>query len=150
MKKPVFTKLLQICMVVDDLEAYIKRYEEDYGIGPWTVIECNKDNISDMTVMGKKLDFAMRVAVCDFANTQFELLQPTDDNNLFMDFLKKHGPGLHHVAFDTQGYDQTIEGLAARGYEVIQSGVDGTGLTFSYVDLNKDLGMVVELYKQPE
>ena len=37
MKKPAFTDTMQIGIVVRDLDATIRRSEEDYGIGPWVV-----------------------------------------------------------------------------------------------------------------
>jgi hypothetical protein len=36
MREPVFNETLQLGIVVRDLEATVRRYEDDYGIGPWT------------------------------------------------------------------------------------------------------------------
>ena len=33
-----FDKFLQIGIIVEDVEAAVKRYEEQYGIGPWNII----------------------------------------------------------------------------------------------------------------
>lgn len=150
MQKPVFTKLLQICVVVDDIDAYMKRYNDEYGIGPWIVLNFNKDTVSGMTVNGKREDYSMKLALCEFLNVQWELIQPTSDNSIYAEFLKKNGPGLHHVAFDTQGYKQAMKDLASRGFEEIQGGTDLGGMHFSYLDLTKDLGLIVELYDRPD
>lgn len=150
MRKPVFTKLTQVCVVVDDIDAYMKRYNDDYGIGPWIVLNFNKDTVSNMTVRGKRMDYSMKLALCDSLNVQWELVEPTDDNSTYADFLKKHGPGIQHVSFDTQGYEQAMEDLAARGCKVVQGGVDSGGMAFSYVDLTKDLGFIVELFNPPK
>ena len=37
MIKPVFTETMQLGIVVRDLDAAIRRYVDDYGIGPWQV-----------------------------------------------------------------------------------------------------------------
>jgi methylmalonyl-CoA/ethylmalonyl-CoA epimerase len=35
MREPVFNETVQLGIVVRDLEATVRRYEDDYGIGPW-------------------------------------------------------------------------------------------------------------------
>ncbi|HWQ79469.1 MAG TPA: VOC family protein [Anaerovoracaceae bacterium] len=151
MKKPVFTKLTQACVVVDDLDAYMKRYHDEYGIGPWIVLNFNSETVSDMVVRGKPVNYSMKLALCDALNVQLEIIEPTDDNSVYAEFLKAHGPGLHHLSFDTQGYDQVIEDLASRGIkETFQGGIDAGGMRFTYMDLTKELGFVVELFNPPE
>lgn len=151
MKKPAFSKIAQISIVVDDLDGYIKRFNDDYGIGPWTVMNFDKNNTKDMTVKGKRVDYSMKLALCDALNVQLELIEPTDDNSVYAEFLKKNGPGLHHLCLEPQSYHQIIEDLAVRGIkETFLGGVDSGGMQFTYMDLTKDLGLVVELLNPPE
>ena len=35
MREPVFNETVQLGIVVRDLEATVRRYEDDYGVGPW-------------------------------------------------------------------------------------------------------------------
>jgi methylmalonyl-CoA/ethylmalonyl-CoA epimerase len=35
MREPVLNETVQLGIVVRDLEATVRRYEDDYGIGPW-------------------------------------------------------------------------------------------------------------------
>jgi len=35
MREPVFDETVQLRIVVRDLEATVRRYENEYGIGPW-------------------------------------------------------------------------------------------------------------------
>jgi hypothetical protein len=37
MREPVFNETLQLGIVVRDLEATMRRYVDDFGIGPWEV-----------------------------------------------------------------------------------------------------------------
>ena len=39
MQKPVITETMQIGIVVRNLDAAVRRYENDYGIGPWEAHE---------------------------------------------------------------------------------------------------------------
>ena len=38
-REPVFTETMQIGIVVRDLDATLRRYVDDYGIGPWQILE---------------------------------------------------------------------------------------------------------------
>jgi methylmalonyl-CoA/ethylmalonyl-CoA epimerase len=42
--KPLFEKVLQIAMVVEDCDEAVKKWADDYGIGPWKIYEFNPAN----------------------------------------------------------------------------------------------------------
>lgn len=141
-----FTKLLQIGIVVDDLEKYMKKYTDDYGIGPWNVHDFNDKTVTERTVHGASADYRMRLALCDFLNVQWELIEPYHGESIYTEFLEEHGPGIHHVAMATSGtHDETIDLMKSRGVEVNQTGNYG-GMGYSYLDLVSELGIVVEIY----
>jgi len=152
MKKPVFEKLTQVGVVVDDIYAYIKRYNDDYGIGPWVILHFDKKNTRDMIIKGKHENFEIRLALCNCLNVQWELIQPLSDNGTYAEFLKKNGPGIHHVCMEpAEGYQRIREILAERGFsETLIGGTDSGDMQFAYVDLTEDLGFVVELMNSPE
>ena len=152
MKKPVFDSVIQISIVVDDLDAYMKRYNDDYGIGPWTIVKYDKSNANRMTVRGESRDFAIRLALCDCLNVQWELIQPMEENGPFAEFLKTRGPGIHHLCIEpAEGYAKTREFLAGRGYaEALVGGFNAGNREFAYMDLTSDLGFVLEIVNPPE
>jgi hypothetical protein len=152
MKKPVFDKVTQISVVVDDISAYIQRYNDDYGIGPWQVLRFDKSNTRDMVVKGAPEAFEIMLAICDCLNVQWELIQPLSENGSYAEFLRNHGPGLHHVCMrPAEGYERIRRILAERGYaETLIGGKDAGGMEFAYVDLTEDLGFIVELMNPPE
>ena len=39
MREPSFTETLQIGIVVPDLDAAMRSYVDDHGIGPWEIVE---------------------------------------------------------------------------------------------------------------
>jgi len=145
-KKPVFTNILQIGTVVKDCDATVRKFADDYGIGPWNIYEFNPDTVSDMIIEGKPVNYAMRLALCNIGNVQWEIIQPKDDISLYARFLKEHGEGLHHVAFDTENYEETVEFYKKKGKPVFQGGT-WKGLTYTYLDSLNDLGIVAEIYK---
>lgn len=144
--KPVFDKVLQVGLVVKSCDEAVRRYADGYGIGPWKIYEFNPDTVSDMIIRGKHVDYAMRLALCDIGSVQWEMIEPKDDRSLYAEFLKEHGEGLHHIAFGCQDYDKTMEFFRAMGKDVFQGGT-WSGMTYTYLDSRKDLGVIAEIYK---
>lgn len=143
MSKQIFTKVLQVGIIVDDVEAFIKKYEEDYGIGPWEVKYYNKENTK---VHQEEKQFSIKVGFANLDNVQFELIEPQDETSVYAQFLRENGPGLHHIALDTNGHDEVCQEMEKRGVPVIHSGESQRG-TFTYLDLRKELGFIGEIYK---
>jgi hypothetical protein len=130
---------------------YVRRYNDVYGIGPWILLDFNPDTVKNMIVRGQRVDYSMKLALCDSLNVQLELIEPTSDNSIYYEFLQQNGPGLHHISMETQGFNQIMEDLASRGIkEVFQGGLDSGGMEFAYMDLTKETGFIVELFNKPD
>lgn len=145
--KKYFKKFMQVGLVVDDLRAFIKRYEDDFGIGPWEVIEFTPALMPGMTVNGKVKDIRMKIAFCRSLGTELELIEPISES-IYMDWLRQHGPGIHHVAFVLNDYDRIMSDLAAKGKKPLMEVLDGSkSRGFAYVDMTPELGTILELHK---
>ena len=145
--KKYFEKFFQVGIIVDNVDAFVKRYDNDFGIGPWDVIEFTPALMSGMTVDGKVQDIRMKIAFCRSFGTELELIQPISES-IYMDWLRQHGPGLHHVAFVLNDYDTIMSDLQAKGKKPLMEVLDGTkSHGFAYVDLVKELGFILELHK---
>jgi hypothetical protein len=48
MREPIFTETLQIAIVVRDLEATMRTYVEEYGIGPWEIYDFCTDDVAPL------------------------------------------------------------------------------------------------------
>ena len=46
-REAVFTETMQIGIVVRDLDATLRRYVDDFGIGPWQVQEFDPESAKD-------------------------------------------------------------------------------------------------------
>ena len=148
MPEPVFTETLQIAMVVRDLDATMRTYVHEYGIGPWEIYEFNPDTVADMTKDGQPVATAFRLAVTMVGSVQWELIQPLDDESMYAEFLATKGEGLHHVAVATPDYEGTRDALVAKGRRVLQSGLYN-GVSFSYLSTDEDLGVITEIFNWP-
>jgi len=148
-KKGLFNQVLQVAVVVKDLEEAMKNYWDKWGIGPWNVYTFDPNTVKDMILRGRREDYAMKLALAEIGNVQWELIQPLDDKSIYADFLKEHGEGLHHVALGVESYEEAMKLAEEKGVGVIQGGT-WFGFTYTYLDTRKDLATIVELYNQPE
>ena len=63
MREPVFTETMQVALVVRDLEAALRTYVHEYGIGPWAIYEFNPETVEDMVKDGEPAEYAFRLAL---------------------------------------------------------------------------------------
>jgi Glyoxalase/Bleomycin resistance protein/Dioxygenase superfamily len=85
-REPVFNETLQLGIVVRDLEATIRRYVDDYGIGPWEVYEFDAGKAEDFREYGQPVERSWRLAVATFGQVQWELIEPLDEESVYARF----------------------------------------------------------------
>jgi catechol 2,3-dioxygenase-like lactoylglutathione lyase family enzyme len=149
MGQATYRKVIQLAFVVRDLDRAIELYSEKYGIGPWKISEISSKTVDDLYKHDNKTDFAYRVAMCDIGDLEWELVEPLDDRSIYSDFLKENGPGLHHVAFGVDDYDEAVDQLKGKGKAILSSG-NWKGTRFVHFDTEDDLDFVIELFKFPD
>ncbi len=78
---------------------------------------------------------------------RIELLEPTSEDSPVAKFLKKRGPGIHHICFAVRDIDATVTDLQQRGFRLIHSrpapGADGKRIVFLHPDAGN--GVLIEL-----
>jgi methylmalonyl-CoA/ethylmalonyl-CoA epimerase len=148
MRAPMFTETLQISIVVPDLDAAMRTYVHDYGIGPWSIYEFNPDTVRDMRENGEPVERTWRLALAQVGQVQWELVEPLDGESIYARFLAEHGPGVHHVGMGVPSYDGTIAELAERGRGVVLSG-EYNGVRFAYLSTDRDIGVITEVFSGP-
>lgn len=79
--------------------------------------------------------------------SRIELLEPTSEDSPIAKFLKKRGPGIHHLCFAVRDIDAAVADLARRGFRLINSqpapGADGKRIVFLHPDAGH--GVLIEL-----
>lgn len=145
MATPVFTDALQVAVIVRNLDAAVRRYADDYGIGPWAILEFNPATVTDMVIDDAPARYAMRLAVANLGRLQIELIEPLDNESIYARHLAEHGEGLHHLALAVEDYARAEEVLRGKGHRILMGGKYNS-VTFSYFSTEQDLGFPVELY----
>ena len=142
---PIFTDGLQVAVIVRDLDAAMRRYHDEYGVGPWAIYEFNPETIDDMIVDDEPAEYAMRLAVAFIGRLQFELIEPLDDRSIYAQHLAEHGEGLHHVALGVDDYAQAERTLRSKGHHILMGG-NHQGVRYAYFSTQEALGFPVELF----
>ena len=92
-------------VAVSDLDEAIAMYERLFGAR----LE-RRDSLGEQGVMAASLLIG---------DSRIELLAPTGEDTHVGRFLAKHGPGMHHVALETDDVHEAIEELAEAGAQLI-------------------------------
>jgi len=146
-------KIGQVAFVVRDLEAKMRAFWEDFGIGPWAIYTFAPPRVKDMTYRGSPQSFSMRVAFAMCGDTQIELVQSLTGPNLYDEFLAQCGEGVQHLGIHVTDMSSATEQMQSLGYSMVQSGrgygVQGDG-AFAYFATSDRLGTLIELIQLPK
>ena len=93
----------------------------------------------------------VRVAMIPCGGSRIELLEPMGDDSPIAKFLKKRGPGMHHLCLRSDDIRSDDSRLRAAGVEVLRSapGPGAEGATVQFVHPRSSGGVLVEL-SQPQ
>lgn len=137
----------QICVIVDDAERYAENYRTILGFdvpGDYQITLAYDH--TQATYYGEPMNARAKIISFMMGKVAFELLQPLDEGSVWMDYLKKNGPGIHHVAFNVPRTAPAAAFFADKGYRVTQQGLfTGRSGLYAYLDTDKDLGLTIEL-----
>jgi methylmalonyl-CoA/ethylmalonyl-CoA epimerase len=132
MNKPVFTETMQIGILVRDRDAAVRRYVDNYGIGPWEFYQFKPGDAKVWLEHGQPAKPSTRTATAMVGGVRWELIQPLDDKSVFAQFLAATGGGVHHFAVAAMNFDETLAAEAKRGNELVLSG-ECSGIKCAYL-----------------
>lgn len=136
----------QVGYVVADLDRALPVYEALYG--PFTVTEYPMDGVAyrDRTV-----DCRLKIAINRSGPIEIELIQSVDGDTPYVEHLRRHGEGLHHVRFRVEALDQKVAELRSSGFSLLFGKRFAPDLAFAYLEAAPDLGgTLIELFESPD
>jgi methylmalonyl-CoA/ethylmalonyl-CoA epimerase len=142
LKRPV-----QIGVVVKDLARATQLLTELFGIGPFRFIEWPNRPESKYFFRGKEEQIKIRQAFTQVGPLELELIQPLEgEKNAYYEFLEQKGGGIHHVLFEVEDMDKTVQNLAAHQVQVLQAGTGiRPGTRWTLLDTQALVGFLLEL-----
>ncbi len=139
-----FGKITQNGYVVRDIEAAMRHWSDNLGIGPWFYLE--ETPIEDFEYRGTPSNALISIALANSGPLQIELIQQRNDApSLYRDFLDAGNEGLQHIAYWSDHFDEVVRKAHALGWPMAQSGHVGVEGRFAYFDTETHPGTVIEL-----
>ena len=121
-----------VAIVVKDAAETLRFYQETFGVR-----EAEIEEVADQGVL------ASLVAV---GGTNLELIQPVRADTGVARFLESRGEALHHVCFEVENLQGTLDSLKASGTRLIdESPREGLAGMIAFIHPKATRGVLVEL-----
>ena len=129
-------KLDHVAIAVDDLEEAVKAY----------CLALGTSDVKYETVESE----GVRLAIFRLEDGRLELMQPLSDEGPVADYLRRRGPGIHHVALQTPDVDAEAGRMSSSGVRLIGGVRDGSeGTRIAFVHPRSLCGVLAELCSPP-
>ena len=140
------SEIVQICFIVDDLDAAIDNWIETRNAGPFFVAK----DLSGVPIDYKGTDstLAISVAMGMAGDLQIELVEPIGNGpSVYSDMFAPGQTGFHHVATFVSDFEQAVRDHVSNGFEMNARGTFA-GDKFAYMDTRSSVGFFTELYEE--
>lgn len=126
-------KVDHIGIAVPDLEAALAVYRDVLGLE-----FCGYETVAEQKV---------KVAKLKGGDDTIELLEPTEEDSPIGKFLKKRGPGIHHVCLAVDDIEATLERFKSKGLRLIDESprIGAGGCRIAFVHPASTGGVLIEL-----
>ena len=144
----------QIAWVTPDMDGTETALTGLLGVRKWVRIPGVHFAPQTCSYRGEPADFVADISLSYLGDMQLELITPVRGENIYSDFLRESGPGLHHICVEAQTperFDAALRETAGTGAAVVQQGVMPGGLQFAYVSAPEAAVPFLEIaYVPPE
>lgn len=124
-----------VCIAVSDIEDTLAFYREVFGTGAAEV-----EDIDDQ---------AVRAALVRVGGSQIEFIQPTDPSGGVARFIERRGEGVHHIAFEVDDLQASLDALDAHGVRLIDNAPrEGLSGMIGFIHPRSTRGVLIELVDQ--
>jgi methylmalonyl-CoA epimerase len=134
----VFGRIDHIGVAVEDLDEAIALYRDKLGM--------------DVQHRETVEQFGVEAVLLGIGESHVELLRPLSADSGVGRFLERNGPGIHHVAYQTNDIDSALDSARAAGLQLIderpRGGIRGSRVAF--VHPKSTGGVLTELVQPAE
>jgi methylmalonyl-CoA/ethylmalonyl-CoA epimerase len=116
----VFGRIDHIGVAVEDLDGAVALYRDRLGMR-----EQHRETVEE---------FGVDAVLLEIGDGHVELLSPLRSESAVGRFLERNGPGLHHVAYQTDDIESALESVRQAGMRLIderpRTGIRGSRVAF--------------------
>jgi methylmalonyl-CoA epimerase len=136
----MFTKLINVAIAVNDIEAAARRFEQAFG---WTL----EGEISTQPGLG------IRTAILKAGDSSIELITPLPGEQVLRRFLDTRGEGVYRLAFAGENLDKALEHFKANDvayFDLSEAAGRGAGNRIVFTHPRSAHGVMLELVEGAE
>jgi hypothetical protein len=137
-------RVTHIAIVVGDIEKAVAIWSELLGMQKPPITETERWESTHMTFRGKPSKAKAKLSFLNLENVVLEFIQPIGGPSTWQDFLERCGEGIHHIAFDVENLEVTLDSFRKVEVIVEQKG-DFKGGCYVYTDPKSELKAIIEL-----
>lgn len=130
-------RINHVALVVEDVDSALSFWRDSLGL--------EASHLADVP------QEASRIAFMPVGDSLIELVQPTTDDSGIARYLRKRGPGMHHICLEVNDIHTLVSKLQSEGVELINpeptAGEDGR--QYAFIHPRSAHGVLVELYQMP-
>jgi methylmalonyl-CoA epimerase len=134
----VFSRIDHIGVAVPELEPALALYRDQFDL-----VEAHREVVAEQGV---------EAVLLDVGENHVELLAPLGEDTPVGKFLARQGPGLHHVAYQVEDIEATLEQLRQAGLQLIdeqpRTGIRGSRVAFMHPRASQ--GVLTEIVQPAE
>jgi methylmalonyl-CoA/ethylmalonyl-CoA epimerase len=132
---PAIKRVEHIAIVVEDIEEALKFWRDALGLELHQVEEVPEQESV--------------VAFLPVGDGEIELVKPTTEESGIARYLHKRGPGIHHICFEVDDIQATLDNLKQKGVRLInEEAMTGNGgKKMAFIHPESTHGVLVELYE---
>lgn len=116
----MFGRIDHIGVAVEDLEGAIELYRDRFEMR-----EQHRETVEA---------FGVEAVLLEVGDGHVELLRPTGPESGVAKFLERNGPGMHHVAYQTDDIDSALSSARDAGFQLIdeqpRTGIQNSRVAF--------------------
>lgn len=134
---PNIKRIDHIALVVEDIDAALSFWRDALGLELDQLQDVPRENSA--------------IAFLPVGGSEIELVQPTSDDSGVAKFLKKRGPGMHHICLEVDDITGMLDQLRAKGVQLIhEEPITGAGgKKYAFIHPKAAFGALIELYELP-
>lgn len=131
-------KIDHIAIAVHSLEEALKVYRDLLGL--------------ELKGVEQVPEQGVRIAFLPVGESRIELLEPLSAESPVAKFLEKRGEGIHHICFEVEDLEKTLQDLANKGVKLIdeQPRIGAHGRKMAFIHPKSLHGVLLELYQKEE
>ncbi|HEY1839703.1 MAG TPA: VOC family protein [Mycobacterium sp.] len=131
-----FGSPVQVAWATHDLDVTETALTGLLGVKKWIRLPDVHFAPDTCSYLGHPADFVANISLSYLGDMQLELIEPVRGPNIYSDFLRDSGAGLHHICVEAdspEAFDAALASAAEQGAAVAQQGVMPGGLRFAYL-----------------